>query len=74
LAGKIYITGDTHRRFSRFNVSGFSAQKNLDIYSCLNADDRSVFKHIKESEVQPLSDEEAQENSGLLTYLATHWN
>lgn len=72
MTGKIYITGDTHRRFSRFNVSRFPAQKNLDIYSCLNADERSVFKHIKESEVQSLIGEEAQENRGLLTYLATH--
>ena len=49
-------------------------EPSYDIYSCLNADERGVFKHIKESKVQPLSDEEARENSGLLTYLATHWN
>ena len=47
-------------------------EPSYDIYSWLK-DERGLFKHIWESKVWPLSDEEARENSKLLTVLATHW-
>lgn len=47
-------------------------EPSYDIYSCLNVEEQGVFKHISESNVQPLSEEEAREHSEILTYLATH--